>query len=291
MWLDDLQRDVRYALRTLFRTPGFAAIVVLTLALGIGATTAVFSVAYNVLVDPLPYRDFDRSVVFSIRSLTNVGGWRGRAFFPPPEFIAIRDQNRVFDELIGYQSRTVYYEDGRSTRLFRGANVTANTLEYLGVQPLFGRLFTAEDGARSASPVFAMNHRLWQTEFGADPEIIGKTFILDYTPKTLVAIMPPGFEAFSADVWVATAVEDFGVLTPIGRLKRGVSISGAAADLDVIAHRFSESSAGFNPDQFTVVVQPFLDSLLGNFRRTLYGLLGAVLLLLLIAVANAAACS
>ena len=289
MWLDDLQRDLRYALRPLFREPAFAASVIFTLALGIAAATVVFSVAYNVLVDPLPYRDFERSVVVSIRSVTNTGGWRGRTFFPPAEFMAIRDQSRVFDDLIGYQGRTISYEDGQSTRLFRGANVTANTLDYLGVQPLIGRPFNANESRRGAAPVFAINHRLWQSEFGGDPDIVGRTFVLDDAPKTLVAIMPPGFEAFLADIWVATPIEDFGVATPLGRLRPGVSLAAAAADLDVITHRYaSENPSGLNPDRFTVVVQPFLDSLIGRFRQTVYGLLGAVLLLLLIACANAA---
>lgn len=288
VWLDDLQRDLRYALRALFRAPAVPAVVIFTLALGIGATTVVFSVAYNVLVDPLPYRNFERSVVFSIRSVANTGGWRGRSFFPPAEFIAIRDHSRVFDDLIGYQNRTVYYEDGRSTRLFRGANVTANMLDYLGVQPLVGRPFNADEGRQGAAPVFAISHRLWQSEFGGDPEVVGRTFILDYTPKTLVAIMPPGFEAFLADVWVATPIEDFGVLTPLGRLKPRVSLAAAAADLDVITHRYASENSGLNPDRFTVVVQPFLDSLIGDFRQTVYGLVGAVLLLLLIACANTA---
>jgi hypothetical protein len=290
MWLDDLQRDLRHALRALRKAPSFAAIVIVTLALGIAAATVVFSVAYGVLIDPLPYRDFERSVVFSIRSVMNTGGWRGRAFFPPAEFNAIRGQSRSFDDLIGYQTRSVYYEDERSARLFLGANVTANTLEYLGVPPLVGRPFTPEDGRQGAVPVFAINHRLWQSEFGGDPDIVGRTFMLDYTPKTLVAIMPPGFEAFSADVWLATPIENFGGggLLPIGRLKAGVSLSAAAADLDVITHRYESENRDLNPDRFTVVVQPFLDSLLGDFRQRMYGLLGAVLLLLLIACANAA---
>ena len=157
--IEGLWQDLRYAIRSLRRSPRFTAVAVFTMALGVGATTVVFSVIYNVLVDPLPYRDFNRAVVFSVRGVTDVGGWKGRNFFSTNEFVAIRDQNYVFEDLIGYQTRTMLYDDGRSTRLFRGANVTTNTLDFLGVPPLMGRSFVSDDGRAGAAPVFAMNYR------------------------------------------------------------------------------------------------------------------------------------
>ena len=281
-------QDCRYAVRMLRNSPGFSTVAVLTLALGIGAATVMFSVVYNVLVDPLPYRDFDRSVVFSMRGLTDAGGWKGRAWFSSQEFRAFRDSNHVFEDLIASQNRTVLHDDGRSTRLFRGAYVTTNTFDYLGVPPLLGRTFTAGDGRAGAPRVFAMNYRLWRNEFGADPGVIGKTFQLDGEPTTLVGIMPPRFNAFSSDIWMAHGL-DRGVLSPMGRLKPGISVETAAKDLDAIAHRFAkENPGGNNPEPFAIVARTFLDSLLGDFKRTLYGLLAAVLLLLLIACSNVA---
>jgi putative ABC transport system permease protein len=290
--LESVWRDVRYALRSLRRSPGFTSVAVLTLALGIGATTVMFSVVYNVLVDPLPYKDFSRSVVFSVRGVTDAGGWKGRGWFSIQEFLAFRDQNHVFEDLIASsQNRSVLYDDGRSTRLIRGAYVTANTFDYLGVQPLLGRSFTAADGRAGALPVFAMNYRLWQGEFGADPTILGRIFLLDGEPVTLVGIMPLRFNAFAADIWMAADLNSGvgGALSPMGRLKPGISVERAAADLDAIAHRFAhEHPGGNNPEQFAIVAQTFLDSLLGAFKRTLYGLLAAVVLLLLIACSNVA---
>jgi putative ABC transport system permease protein len=281
-------QDLRYAIRTLRNSPGFSAVAVLTMALGIGAAAVIFSVVYNVLVDPLPYKDFRRSVVFRVRGLTDAGGWRGRSWFSIQEFLAFREQNHVFEDLIGFSQNRVLHDDGRSTRLFRGAYVTANTFDFLGIPPLLGRSFTADDGRPGALPVFAMNHRLWQSDFGSDPGIVGRTFLLDGEPTTLIGIMPLRFNAFSADIWLAHRL-DWGVLAPMGRLKPGITVEAAAKELDLIAHRFArENPGGSNPEQFAIDARTFLDSLLGDFRGTLQGLLAAVLLLLLIACSNVA---
>jgi putative ABC transport system permease protein len=288
--VQNVGHDFRYAVRTLLKSPGFAAVAVLTMALGIGAATVTFSIVYNVLVNPLPYKDVRRSVVFSIRGLTGVGGWKGRSNFFGPEFLAIREQNHVFEDLIGWQTVTVLHDDGQSTRVFRGAYITANTFDFLGVPPLVGRPVTREDGRDGAAAVFAMNYLLWQGEFGADPGLIGKTFVLNGQPRTLVGIMPPRFNAFAADLWLATGVSAAGVgLTPMGRLKPGIGVDAASADLDAIMHRFDkEHPGGNNPSEFAVVAQTFLDSLLGSFKRTLIALVAAVTLLLLIACTNVA---
>src|SRR5712692_5914330 len=289
--LDSLSRDFRYTLRNLRKNRRFSLIAILALALGIGASTVVFSVVYNVFFHALPYKDFNRSVVFEIRNSTNVGGWKGRAFFSPEEFRAFREQNHVFEDMIahGVVGR-LFYDDGKSTRILpSGATVTTNTFDYLGVPPLLGRTISKEDGRPGAPPVFVMNYRLWQREFGGDPNILGKSFILRGNPMTLVGIMPLQFNAFNANFWLPV-MANYRSLQMAGRLKPGVSVAAAGANLDSIAHRLHKPNPGgiFPENRFAIVPQTMLDSLIGDFRKTLYALLAAVFLLLLIACSNVA---
>jgi putative ABC transport system permease protein len=192
--------------------------------------------------------------------------------------------------MIAYEGFSrLFYDDGKSTRLLpRGATVTTNTFEYLGVQPVLGRTFSADDGRPGSPPVFVINYRLWQREFGSDPKILGKIFILRGKPMALVGIMPPKFNAFDASVWIPQSLES-GSGHFMGRLKPGVSVQAAGADLDAIAHRFQKANpGGIFPEQFTIVAESLLDSAIGSFKKTLYALLAAVFLLLLIACSNVA---
>ena len=289
--LESIAQDLRFALRALGRTRGVTATAVLTLALGVGATAVMFSVVYGLLISPLPYRDIDRSVVVTLRGVTDVGGWKGRTSFSYDEFAAFRAGSQVFEDLMGGgRTATVLYEDGGSTRVFRGAQVTSNAFDYLGVPPLLGRSFTDADGQPGAPAVFAMNDRLWRSEFGGDPAIIGQTFRLNGSVATLVAVMPARFQIYGADLWMPMAGREWGAgLALMGRLKPGVSVPAAAADLDAIAQRFAAANPSGNfPDRFITVVRPYLDTVVGDFRNTLYGLLAAVLLLLGIACSNVA---
>jgi len=288
--LNGLARDFRYTLRDLRKNRRFSLIAICALALGIGASTVVFSVVYNVFFHALPYKDFDRSVVFEIRNTANVGGSKGRAYFSPAEFRAFREQNHVFEDMIahGVVGR-LFYDDGKSTRVLpRGEAVSTNTFDYLGVPPLLGRTISEEDGRPGAPPVFVMNYRLWQRDFGGDPKLLGKSFILRGTPRTLVGIMPARFNAFGASLWIPMRADEAGG-NLIGRLRPGVSAQAAGAEFDATAHRLQKANprGGF-PEKFTVVSQTLLDSFIGNFKKTLYALLAAVFLLLLIACSNVA---
>src|SRR3989440_4950116 len=294
--LDNLFRDFRFALRNLRKDRRFAFIAILALALGIGASTVVFSVVYSVFFHALPYKDFNRSVVIGTHDLSNVGGGKVRLYFSPEEVRALREQNHVFEELIAYARMRPTYDDGKSIRFFSfGAVVSPNTFDYMGVPPLLGRAISQEDGRPGAPPVFVMNYRLWQREFGGDPKILGTIFVLNGKPTTLVGIMPQQFNAFGTNTALGTnfwlpATPNYGRLQLMGRLKRGVSVQAAAADLDAIAHRMHGLNlAGVFPEEkFVIAPQTLLDSLIGNFRKTLYVLLAAVLLLLLIACSNVA---
>ncbi len=291
--LDNLLRDFRYAFRNLRKDHRFSLIAIFALALGIGSSTVVFSIVYNVFFDALPYINFNRSVVFGTKDVASVGEGKVRTYFSPAEVRAFREQNHVFEDFIAYALMRPTYDDGKSIRYIPfGAVVTTNTFDYLGVPPLLGRTISQEDGKPDATPVFVMNYRLWQREFGGDPKILGKIFILDGDPRTLVGIMPPQFNAFDASFWLPVTPEDAatGLVQLMGRLKPGVSVRTAGADLNAIAHRLHKPNPGgiFPEDKFVIVPETLLDSLIGNFKKTLYALLAAVLLLLLIACSNVA---
>ncbi len=303
--LDNLFRDFRYALRTLRKDRRFSLIAIFALALGIGASTIVFGVVYNVFFHALPYKDFGRSVVINRQTFETAGPRRLRSWFSPAEIRAFREQNHVFEDMIAYTFSRPTYNDGKSVRYFPGgAEVTTNAFEYLGVQPLLGRTFSEEDGRPGAPPVFVMNYQLWQRQFGGDPKILGNIFILNGKPTTLVGIMPQQFNPFAWGINVLG--ENFwrpitrdhlasGSFQLMGRLKPGVSVETARRDLDAIAHGMHKPNPGgffpeqtFPEDKFAIVPETLLDSLIGDFKKTLYALLAAIFFLLLIACSNVA---
>jgi len=285
--------DIRFALRSLKKDVLVALTAPLALALGIGSATIIFSVFYNLLLDPFPYKDSNRLVTFAIRNATSTGASVGRRFYSVQEFLAFREQNRVFEDMVGYDSdRSVLYNDGNGTRALPGmAAVTTNTFEFYGVAPLLGRSIVAEDGKPSAPPVFVMNYRLWRTDFNGDPTILGRTFVLNGVPRTLIGVMPARFNIYGVSLWVpANLNPGGGTFEIMGRLKHGVSLQTAAADLDVIAHRLTRDEPGFvlNPKRYAVVTERLINVALGGFNKALYALLAAVFMLLLIACMNVA---
>jgi putative ABC transport system permease protein len=303
--LDNLFRDIRYAFRTLRKDRRFALIAIFALALGIGATTVVFSVAYNVFFHALPYKNFDRSVVIYRQTFETANPRTLPSWFSPAEIRAFREHNQVFEDMIAYTFSRPTYNDGKSIRYFPGgAEVTTNAFEYLGVQPLLGRTFSKEDGRPEGPLVFVINYQLWQRQFGGDPKILGKTLILNGKPTTLIGIMPQQFNAFAWGINVFG--ENFwrpitrdrlasGSFQLMARLKPGVSVETARRDLDAIAHRMHKPNPGrffpeqtFPEDKFAIVPETLLDSLIGDFKKTLYALLAAVFFLLLIACSNVA---
>ena len=290
-FLESLLRDIRLGFRTLAANRALSVIAIVALTLGIGASTIIFSVIYSVFVDALPYKNSHRLVVFRVQNLVNVGGWKGRDFFLPDEIRAFREQNHVFEETIAYNGIRLQYDDGHRIRYWPfGELVTSNTFNFLGIPSLLGRTILPEDGRPGAPPVFVMNYRFWQSEFAGDPKILDKIFILNGTPTTLVGIMPPRFNAFNAHFWMPLPNGDLGAYV-MGRLRPGVGAQTAAADLNAIAHRSQQMNPSIAfplPKQFVVVAETLLDSLVGNFKQTLYALLAAVFLLLLIACSNVA---
>jgi putative ABC transport system permease protein len=291
--VEAFSRDFRFALRSLAKDRRFALVAIFALALGIGATTVIFSMVYNLLLRPFPYKNADRMITFSMRNLSNAGGSVGRNFYSIEEFQAFREQNLTFEDMAGYDPLGFLYSDGKGTRSFSGARVSANTLEFYGVPPLLGRGITPDDGKSGAPPVFVMNYRLWQTEFGGDPKILGNTFVLDGVPRTLVGIMPPRFDIYGAGILAPSNFSPGGggdgTLQIVGRLKPGIGLRAAEADLEAIAHRTAQGKPGlFNYEQFAIVPETLVNAALGNFSTMLFALLAAVSMLLLIACINVA---
>jgi putative ABC transport system permease protein len=293
--LDNLLRDFRHAFRSLKKDKKFAAIAIFTLALGLGASTVVFSVVYNAIFEAFPYKDYQRWVVFGIHNLANAGGWKSRNYFFPEEVRAFREQNHVFDDLIAYENLRLRFDDGKSVHFWPlGATVSGNTFAYLGVAPYIGRGISPDDAKPGAPLVVVLNYKFWQSGFGGDLNVLGRAFLLDGRPTTLVGIMPPNFDAFHASYWVPDHLDKDGPALNggaaiIGRLRPGVGLQAAGAELDAIAHRLQkENPQGIFPEKFLIVPERMLDSAIGDFRKTLYALLGAVFLLLLIACSNVA---
>ena len=298
-YIHDFFRDIQYASRSLYKDRRFALVAVLVLALGVGATTVMFSVVYNVAIVPFPYRDFQHLVVIDLHDLAAPDDV-ARYHYTIPEFLAIRDQNHVFEDIVANYQLDVLYRDEKGTRRFLGGYVTTNGFEILGVPPLLGRFFGPGDIKPDTPFVFMMNYELWKTEFNGDPKILGQTFLLNGKPRKLIGIMPQKFNMYGSSVWfpldlrpgadgAVFPVHDPDVIWTCARLKKGVSLQAAAADVDTIMHRMAQGNPGeLYPRQFKIVVRTLLDFVVGDFSKVLYVLLAAVSMLLLIACGNVA---
>jgi putative ABC transport system permease protein len=294
--LEDLWRDLRYALRSLGRSRAFTVVVIATLGLGIGASTAIFSVIDNVLLEPFPYKDAGRMVFLQIHD-TARGQEGDRQGYTSNEFLEFAEQNHVFDGVIAASDDLVLYKQGEGVEQFYGAHVTPGTFEFFGMPALYGRVLEPADYRQGAPPVFVMRHKTWVERFNSDPGVLNKTFVLNGTARTLIGIMPPRFGWYEADVLIPeTPVR--GVSTGyaglptrwflLGRLKPGISKIQAEADATVIANHLAKISPRDYPAHFQVFVKRLGDTVVGRFESTLYTILAAVGLLLLIGCANVA---
>ena len=289
--LEDLSQDLRYALRGLRKHPSFTVVAVITLALGIGANTAIFTVINTVLLRPLPYEKPEQLVVL-IETISDRPF--GVSF---QNFVDWRNQNTVFENITALRPRESFNLTGagESERL-QGRLVSANFLSTLGIKPIRGRDFLAEDDQPSATPVAIISHALWQRRFGADESIIGKPLTLNGQQFTVIGVTPPNF-LFGADadisVPIGLSAERFQLrgkdpgITAFARLKQNTSIENANAELNTIAARLEQQYPDTNTGR-RVQIESLRESVVGDIRPTLLTLLGAVGFVLLIACANVA---
>jgi putative ABC transport system permease protein len=291
--LEDLRRDVGYGIRTLARTPGFTAVAMITLALGIGAVTVIYSVLRNVVLDPFPYSRSDRMVNVVLKDASDriIRG----PYFPAPEFLDYQEQTEAFEDVVGTSRESVHWVSDTGAERLTIAWMTPNGFTFLGVQPLLGRVFGAADAAPGAPPIGVMNYRTWVTLFGADPGVVGRTLVLNGEPRTVVGVMPPRFEWNIADLWLPAALRRSddpqtarGFRAFQAHLRPGVTAREAEAQLKVVAARRAAEHPDAYPPHSRFEVITVIDWVVREFRGVLYTLFGAVSLLLVIACCNVA---
>ncbi len=288
--------DLRYAFRMLLKSPGFTIVAILTLALGIGVNSAIFSVVDTVLLRPLSFPKPSQLVMIWGNDVTEPNSQETASF---PDFYDYRAQSRSFSGMAAYsRAGGVLFGAGEAQEL-RGVAVNGDFFEVMGAQPMLGRGFTAKEAKGGQPNVVVISYGLWQRAFGKNPKIIGQQVNLSGRNSTLLGVMPPGWkfpvEAESSDYiaplepLVASDVPERGArfLHLIGRLKTGVSAQQAEAELKPIAARMVTQYPDTNTNH-GVFVRPLLDNIVGDVRPALLILLGAVALVLLIACANVA---
>jgi len=288
--MDTLLSNIKYALRSLRNNPGFSVVAVLTLALGIGANAAIFTVAKKVILDPLPFPDSER--LMTIQE-SNVEAGLPRFSTAPPNFKDFHDGNQTFETMAawGGQSFTLTGE-GREPKRLEGARVTGEFFEVHGMQAALGRELTAEDDRPEAEKVVLLNFNLWQRDFGGDPGILGESLLLDGEPYAVVGVAAKEFQE-RRDFFVPLALDYAQAnrgghfLAVRGLLKPGVTPERAAEDLKAIAAGLAETYPRSNAG-WSVVVDPLLDRVVEGFDKVVWMLLAAVGLVLLIACTNVA---
>ena len=287
-----LLQDLRYAIRTLAKSPGFTAIAIFTLALGIGANTALFSVVDAVLLRPLPFKNPSRLVwTWGNCSLCD------QAAVSPADFVDYRSQNHSFEyygAMAGGDSLFNLTGNDKPIQI-KGSMVTAGFFEALAVQPRYGRVFGPSDEKTTDPEVVILSHHLWQENFDSDPNVVGKSISLDGKTRMIVGVLANDIPLLRrADLWYPAPFQNQRMQTrrshflrPIGLLKRGVTISQAQSELDIIATRLASQYPATNAG-FSAKLEPLRNVLIGNVPPAFVVLIGAVALVLLIACANIA---
>ncbi len=289
--MDDLRRNLRYSLRQLRRRPGFAAVVILTLALGIGANTAIFSVVDGVLLQPLPYDHADELVILWGDEGGIGTGSSGTSY---PDFVDFEEQSTSFASFAAWNSETYTLTGygGEPVRIPL-TRATWDLFPTLGVTPAAGRGFLEAEDRIGAPDVLILSHGFWRDRLGSASDAVGRTLTLDERPFEIVGIMPAGFEWSTGEVFaplVARWGEDFRGnhrLVPIARLAEGVSMAQADVEVKAIASRLEEMYPEDNTDR-SAYLQSFRETVVGSIRATLWAVFGMVGLVLLIACANVA---
>ena len=293
MFLDNIRQDVRYALRSYAKAPSYALAMMATLALGIGASTAIFSMVNGILLRPLPLPDAERLVYAN-----ELGRAGGQISVLWPDFLDWRARARSFEGLATSREEPLTLTGLAQPERVRARRTTANFFKVVGVQPSLGRGFADADDRPDADPTVIVSHEFWQTHLGGDPAALGRLLVLDARARTLIGILPAGFRYLRAyDAFIPMAefannrsLNDRGNhqgLNVVGRLRRGVTVEAAAREMTAIGVDLQREHPDTNTG-ITVRTEPLAARLVAQVRLTLLVLLGAVGCLLLVACVNVA---
>jgi len=294
-----LLQDLRYAVRMLLKNPGFTLVAVLTLALGIGANTAIFSVVNTVLLKPLPYPNPD-SLVKIWTHFTGIGLPNDQNWFSPPEFRDVQQQNRSFSDIAVVNPGTYSLGVSGNPQSVNGATVSPSFFNLLGVRPYLGRAFLPDEGEQGHDRVVVLGYGLWQRVFAADPQIIGKDIVIDGRSCKVIGVMRQGFDYPSpSDLWTpqAFAPTDFAPnnrgnhgYEVLARIKPGLSLAQARSDMETVSKSIIEQNREYPYQRFgfALILHPLLEETVGDVRTSLWVLLGAVGFVLLLVCANVA---
>src|ERR1700716_751876 len=285
-------RDLKFAFRQLLKSPGFTAATVTTLALGIGANAAIFSVVNSVLLRPLPYKEPDQ--IWMLLA-THQSADLDSGLISMADYLDYKERATSFEQLAAFTSVSRDLTGGGEPERIQLGVVSHNLFPALGVAPALGRIFSAEEDRPAAERVAILSHEIWQRRFGSDPGLIGRAISIGDLPYVVIGIMPPGFRVaqIAADIWTAArgasgaSPRDYRIFNLVGRPKAGVRIEQAQSEMSALAARlaqqYPETNAGLG-----LRLLPLREYLVGDVRIALLVLLGAVALVLLIACANVA---
>ena len=297
MFLENAMRDLRHGVRLLHRSPGFASIAIVTIALGIGATSAIFSVIDGVALKPLAYPSSDR-LVYITSQFPTLGF--DKFWISPPEYLELRERSKSYTDIAAYRSQAVNVSQGDRPERVNAIVATANMFDVLGVHPRIGRAFNAEEDRPNVAPVVVISDGLWRRAFGSDPSIIGKQVEIQGRKRQVVGVAAPGFDLHDAraDVWIPMQLDPTNrqnrgshYLYLVARLKGDITPAQASSELLTELRQWGQLNPGTHvPNDSTHRIQlaPLRDEVIGNVSRALWVLQGAVILVLLIACANVA---
>jgi putative ABC transport system permease protein len=288
-WIEEFGQDLGFGFRSIRKTPSIMIIAVLSAALGIGATAAIFSVIYGVVLEPFPYKDVDSLMSILVRDPAQTGG---RTYYSTDQFLEFSQRSTIFDGLIASTISDVLWTGIDEPQRLRGNHVTNGTFAVMGVPPLLGRTAEPSDFAPDSPPVAVLGYRFWQRQFAGDGGIVGRQLLLNGRMRTVVGVMPKRFMWRGADVYLpivferGKVIENVRFVHVLGRLKPGVTESRAVADLAPIVADLKAAQPTDFPDKWRVELLSFKETFPTGLRKELWVLFGAVGLLLLIACAN-----
>ena len=289
LWIEQLLSDLRFGIRNLARSPGFALIAAGSLALGIGASTAMYSVIYAVILDPFPYKDVDHLATISLRE---PGGHNSFGYYTTDQYVEFAQRSTIFEGLIASTISDVVWTGSGDPMRLRGNYCSMNTFSVMGVPPLIGRSILPGDANPGAEPIAILGYKFWQRQFAGDPGVLGRKLHLNDKIRTVVGVMPQRFMWRGADVYlplvfhrgeITEQIHDVHVL---GRVKRGVTGAKAEADLRPIVEELQRQDPSSIPKQWRVFLRSFRETFPSGISEALWILFGAVGLLLLISCVN-----